>query len=596
MQAVPAADGGEGPVARQPEARYDLMLIKETRRLHTDRLWNAQQTRIQALGKARAMQGSCGLVGKCCLLLLLFCLSAGAAVRVPALFADGMVVQREMRIPVWGWATPGERVSVTLGERQANAITNPDGAWMVRLEPLPAGGPHTLTVSGSNTITIRDVLVGEVWVCSGQSWMGWEVNRVRDAQQETANANFPQIRMFNTRIATSPTPLRDCEGKWAVCSPQTVGAFSGCGYFFARDLHQKLKVPVGMIHSSVPGTVAQAWTDRESFKDSPTLSMEMGDPDNWCYGSNPQNKAMVLYNGMIAPLIPYGIKGVIWFQGTGGEPLKAMIRGWRRNWGQGDPSTGSGQAFPFLFVQLPNYNGGSNAPQGTDLAAIREAQATALALPNTAMAVTIDIGDPTDLHPINMQDFGQRLALIAEGTVYGQNVVYSGPVYDHLAAEGAGLRLHFRSQDGKLAVRGNGPVEGFFLAGPNERYVPANAAIDGLTVVVSHPSVLKPTYVRYAWMNSPVCNLCNGAGLPARPFRAYVPGDGRAYALDRITHAFTNPGFEESDPNTTNAAGWVPANGAMRTDEKASAGRWSMRLSGPAAVAQNGIVPVSPAP
>jgi sialate O-acetylesterase len=520
--------------------------------------------------------------------------SAFGEVRMPSLFSDGMVLQRNGEIPVWGWESPGQKVTVSLSTSKAEATAGADGRWKVSLAPLPAGGPHVLTVAGDkNTVKIQDVLIGEVWVCSGQSWMTWNMARVRDAEKEIQAANFPEIRMFTVKKDTALSPQSDCDGRWVPCVSKNMPGLSGLGYFFARDLYQTLGVPIGMIHSSVPGTVAWAWTDRTSLEEVPELKKWMVATDELAgaYGGDfyarkadeirawlveavaardkkirlpklpegliisvdrldawqkwlaaadqakgkevplpPEAQAFVgekkdprfhaynqttmLYNGMIAPLIPYGIKGIIWFQGTGGETFRTMIKGWRKNWGW---------EMPFYFVQLANFDGEGKNPQGTDWAEIREGQATALDLPNTGMAVAIDIGNAHDLHPTNMQDYAPRLSAIAKAKLYGMNVVYSGPVFEKMEiGEGGKVRVSFQHVGGGLVAKG-GELKGFALAGADKKFVAAKAVIDGEAVVVSSAEVPAPVHLRYAFANSPECNLYNKEDLPAAPFRTDTP-------------------------------------------------------------------------
>lgn len=531
----------------------------------------------------------------CALAAAASALPAAAEVRLPHVFSDHMVVQRGTEIPVWGWADQGERVVVELADSRAEAVADADGRWSVRLAPLPAGGPHTMTVKGeANSLTVSDVLIGEVWVASGQSWMTWDVARVDNAEVEIAAADYPSIRMFTVPQAEALTPQSDCGGAWAVCSPKTVRSFSGCGYFFARRLHQVLGVPVGILHASVPGTGLWAWNSRDVHLEDPALRKRLeafdaavngfgkifydrygasirtwlgakavakaGEkvpypPEIWVYKQpvkaweqwlaeaaagvaagrtvplpievqpyptgDPRNSSRlpstVLYNGMIQPLIPYGIAGFVWYQGGSEGPdvyrnlFPAMILDWRRRWGRGD--------LPFLFVQRPNVSEQVSGA-GPKLPEFREAQAAALAVPNTGMAVALDIGLPDDLHPTNMQEAGRRLALLAEKMAYGREVVCSGPTFARAAVEGKAIRLRFANVGGGLMVRGGGTLLGFAIAGKDGKYFPAEAVIDGQSVLVSSAQVLEPVGVRYAWAANPTCNLVNNDGLPAAPFRA----------------------------------------------------------------------------
>ena len=514
---------------------------------------------------------------------------AHSEVRLPSVFSDGMVLQRDTEVPVWGWASPGENVRVKVGDATAETTSNAEGRWMVHLGPLPAGGPHTLTVSGSNVLTVNDVLVGEVWLCSGQSWMTWDMGRVQNSEEEIANANSPEIRMFTAKKYAAIDPQDDCEGAWTAITPQTARPLSALAYFFGRTLQAELGVPIGLIHSSVPGTVAWAWTPREALLEKPELKEWLDATDQlaaeygsvffqehgtaireWLEASGPENtkvpnphgiyashgrqdewrawlaraeqdaaadrpvalppepqavgpkqdpryhayrQTTTLFNGMIHPLIPYGIAGTIWFQGTGGEAFLALINSWRSRWGWD---------FPFFFVQLPNYEGSNKNPEATDLAVTREGQAAALGLPNTGMAVAIDIGKVDDLHPTNMQDYADRLSRIALAKVYDRDIEYSGPVFENMTVEGDKIRIRFQHVGAELVAKGGEPLKGFTIAGADGKFVAAEARIDGDTVLVSHPEVPQPKHVRYAFANAPDCNLYNQAGLPAAPFRTDV--------------------------------------------------------------------------
>jgi sialate O-acetylesterase len=419
---------------------------------------------------------------------------------------------------------------------------------------MKAGGPGDVTISGHNTITVHDVLVGEVWIGSGQSNMEMATIRVNNAEQEIASANFPQIRLFTVKKKVSDTPLDDVEGSWQLCSPESVAHFSAVGYFFSRDLHQRLHQPVGFIHTSWGGTPAQSWTSRGALESEPALKFILDDwattleryPDaqqryeeqlaRWKQateaaradkqqapaqprppvGPGHQNTPAGLYNAMIAPIVPYTIRGATWYQGESNASaarayayrrlFRLMIEDWRQAWGEGD--------FPFLFVQLANFKANPWWP------VLRESQNNTLELRNTGMAVIIDIGESNDIHPKNKQDVGKRLALAACATVYGEKVEYSGPMFRRLSAEGSTLRLWFDHAGGGLQARGGAGLTGFTIAGSDGKFVPAEARIDGTTVLVSSAAVPEPAAVRYAWEDDPVCNLINQEGLPASPFRA----------------------------------------------------------------------------
>ncbi len=479
-----------------------------------------------------------------------------AAVRLPALLSDRMVIQQELPVQVWGWADPGEEVSVAFRGQQASAVADNAGRWEVYFQPLAAGGPFEMTIRGSNAIVLRDVYVGEVWIASGQSNMVWPVQRSNDAEKEIAAAKFPEIRYFKVKLVTADERRDDVEGEWLAVSPRTAAEFSGVGYFFARHLHEKLGVPFGIVQSAWGGTPAEAWTTAKTLASDASLSSFQ---QEWTHlladypqaaktyemalkrwetaaakaeaagrqrprkppaprGPGHHHAPSGLFNAMIAPLTPYPIRGTIWYQGENNANrghgdlyrrlFKAMILDWRREWGLGP--------FPFLFVQLANYG---RVPQESAWPEVREAQAMALDLVNTAMAVTTDIGNPNDIHPRNKQEVGRRLAIAARAKVYGESgIAFSGPVFKQATREGRTLRLWFDHLGGGLASR-DGTLRGFELAGAGGKYVAATAQIVGANVLLSSPAVDSPVKARYAWAAAPEGNLFNKAGFPASPFR-----------------------------------------------------------------------------
>lgn len=487
------------------------------------------------------------------LLSSLFAAGAWADVGLPALFGEHMVVQRDLPVHVWGTAEPGEAVDVEFRGQSVSTTAAPNGRWEVYLDPGTAGGPFGLVVEGNDRIEIADVHVGEVWVGSGQSNMVWPLQRSRDAEQEIAAAQFPEIRYFKVALNTSDTRLDDVEGQWQAVSPETAGEFSGVGYFFARHLHERLGVPIGVIQSAWGGTPAESWTSARTMAEEPALEKmsaefaaeaEAGERvyaerlAAWEKRSaaakaagkevprrppppralRPQNRPSALFNAMVAPLLPYAIRGAIWYQGENNAQrgqgflyrrlFRSMIEDWRHEWGIG--------AFPFLFVQLANYG---RVPEESTWPELREAQAMTLGLTNTGMAVTIDIGNPTDIHPRNKQDVGLRLALAARAIAYGENdLEYSGPIFRQATRAPSGLRLWFDHAGGGLEARG-GQLEGFQVAGRNGKFVAAQASISGNTVLVSSASVKHPVRARYAWAADAKGNLFNDAGLPASPFQ-----------------------------------------------------------------------------
>lgn len=458
------------------------------------------------------------------------------------LFADHAVLQRDKPIPVWGRATPGEKLTVSFGGASHSATTDEQGRWQVVLKPRPASAkPEDLVMQGEGApVVVKDVLVGEVWLASGQSNMDMSVNSCNDSAVEIAAASFPQIRFFKLPQVSALQPKDTVTGSWKVCSPSTVGAFSGVGYFFARDLHQKLGVPVGVVQSAWGGTAVLPWTSRETLNSVPELK-DVADSRIAAYQKSVRDDAKpmlaqwipsLLFNGMIAPLVPYSIRGAIWYQGESdadhakdadqyGTVFPLLIRDWRRHWGQD---------FPFYFVQLPNWigqNGNTNWP------VLREAQfQTMKQMPQTGMAVALDVGEANDVHPHNKQDVGKRLALLARAKTYGEKgLVWQSPFYQSSKVTSGKIRVQFDTGGSPLMVgkkNGLDPVqpapgaklEWFEIAGADGTFVPADALIDGdNAVVVSSPQVPTPTQARYAWAQNPEgCNLYNQAGLPAAPF------------------------------------------------------------------------------
>jgi sialate O-acetylesterase len=626
------------------------------------------------------------------------------------LFTDHMVLQRDVSAPVWGWTTPGSRVEVTVDRRSAAAVAGADGRWLVRLPPLPAGGPHEISIDGPQKAVVRDVLIGDVWICSGQSNMQWDVRNSNDADLELRGADFPRIRLYSVPRRPSTAPERLVDARWELCRPEQVAGFSAVAYFFGRELHRASDVPIGLIHSSWGGTIAEAWVSGESLEtlgdfrdqvkslraiaaaadggassiraaelawwrsndpgskeaaewsgedvdlqtwrsmDLParwegaglpgfdgivwfrreleipadwaghdlTLELgpiddidtsyfagkEVGSLDDWSrprryripgpsvragkqaiavrvldtgggggmYGeagqysigradgvgerrslagawrfrdsarwsglppyprrtSNNPNVESVLYNGMIAPLVPYALRGAIWYQGesNAGRPrqyralLPTLIRDWRNRFEVGE--------FPFLIVQLANFMKRDAVPVESQWAELREAQwLTARNDLNAGLAVAIDIGEANDIHPRNKQDVGQRLALAARAIALGEDVVYSGPEYAGHSIEKGRVRLRYRHVGSGLVAHGEA-LKGFAIAGEDGKYVWADAKIEGEEVVLSAADVERPVAVRYAWSNNPEATLFNREGLPAVPFRTDTDGITRTGGL-----------------------------------------------------------------
>ena len=482
-------------------------------------------------------------------LIALSALPLSAAVTLPAVLTDHMVVQRNLPVHVWGWAAAGEAVTVTF--RGANGATATDslGQWSVYLPPGEAGGPFPMTIKGENTFEFTDVLVGDVWVASGQSNMEFSLVEAVNGPAEIAAANHPQIRLFQVQHAVSAYPLDDAKAQpWTACAPETAATFSAVAYFFARQLEEKEHVPIGLIETNWGGTPAEAWTSMRGLGSDASLipvflswssladefsaktrrlelarqaqekaKAEGRKPEELPWEPNERLSwsPAGLFNAMIGPLTPFPIRGVIWYQGESNTSadrapiyrllFQAMIRDWRRAWDEGD--------FPFLFVQNANFKASSAWPE------VRDAQRKTLDLVNTGMAVTIDIGDPDNIHPKNKQDVGLRLALAAEAISYGDKVEYSGPQFRQATRSGDSLNVWFdHAQSGLVAKSGS--LTGFEIAGADRKFFPAEAVIEADHARVSSPAVKDPVVVRYAWSSTPDASLFNGAGLPASPFQS----------------------------------------------------------------------------
>jgi sialate O-acetylesterase len=445
-----------------------------------------------------------------------------AAVRVAKVFSSHMVLQQDKPINIWGWAGADDTVTVQFQSEKVEAKANDKGEWKAVLPAVKAGGPYTLTVTGVNAVKFDDVMVGEVWVCSGQSNMEMGMGMINDAQKEIAAADHPGIRLLLVTRKWSPEPQQDIDGTWKICTPKTVteggwSGFSAAAYFFGRELHKQLNVPIGLIESSWGGTKIESWTPPEGFAAVPALKdIKLKPPHDL-------QQNMALFNGQLHPLVPVGIRGAIWYQGESNmgegmlytERMKALIGGWRQVWGQGD--------FPFYFVQIAPYKYGS--PPEVE-AEIWEAQAAAAqVIPNTGMAVINDIGNLGDIHPKNKQEVGRRLALLALANTYGQkSVVDSGPVFKTMKIEGNKIRVSFDHVDGGLASRGGKPLDWFEVLDANgDDYVKAETQIDGATVVVYAADAPHPVAVRYAWSMLAEPHLMNAEGLPAGAFRSSLP-------------------------------------------------------------------------
>jgi sialate O-acetylesterase len=528
--------------------------------------------------------------------ILLLPLFARADIKLPAFIADHMVLQRDTAVPVWGWAKPGEEVTVLFAGQTKASKADEKGKWLVKLDPLAASAePREMKIGPR---VVKDVLVGEVWLASGQSNMGFPLSSAHNADQALAAAGDPLLRFFTVQNATAPQPQDNLRGRWDLSDPNSAKAFSAVAYFFARDLRAKLGVPVAILHSSWGGTPAQAWLSMDALRESPPFENYLKAYDaalvkhrdvvahpekmdayrqdlaQWQKEVAPAfNEAMkawnagprtspkptparpepanpdpmdipspssrpgtpsVIFNAKIAPLAGCAMRGALWYQGEANAGngieyrtlLPRLIGDWRRRWGQGD--------FPFFIVQLAAWDMDKNPAPFHQWPWLREAQAmTVKTVPNTALAVAIDVGNPADVHPKGKEPVGQRLALAARKLAYGETqLVASGPVFREAKAEGANMRVTFSETGGGLVIgqapwraEGDTPwpadkLVGFTLAGEDQVWHDADARIDGDSVIVSSPAVTRPVAVRYAWANSPRCNLYNHEALPAAPFRS----------------------------------------------------------------------------
>ena len=521
---------------------------------------------------------------------------ARAEVKLPAIFADHMVFQRDVAAPVWGTAAPAEEGTVEFAGQKKTATADAAGKWLVKLEPLKTSTePLELKVAG---IVIRDVLVGEVWLASGQSNMAFPLNSAHNASEVLAQAEDAQLRFFTVAKKTAVEPQTELNGKWEMATPATAKNFSAVAYFFAREIRRTQKCPVAVLHSSWGGTPIETWISLDGLRSEPPLTKTLqqwdkaveqyrktqADPklvedyvaelQRWkkevepaynnamkaynaataagqSAGARPQPASpeptnpdpmgmpspsrrpqtpSISFNAMIAPLAPCSIRGALWYQGEANGSagldyralLPRLIQDWRRHWVAD---------FPFLYVQLPADGKDGTPVAGSGWPWLREAQTMTLREPHTAMAVTIDVGDPNNVHPTDKLDVGERLALLARREVYGEKIVASGPLYRDFMIEGDSVRVNFR-ETGTGLTPGQAPwraagveplptdhLTGFFIAGEDRKWFEANAKIEASSIIVSSAAVPKPVAVRYAWANSPRCNLYNKEGLPAAPFR-----------------------------------------------------------------------------
>jgi len=490
-----------------------------------------------------------------------------AEIRLPGFYGESMVMQRQAPIPIWGWADPGEEVTVQLGAAEAvTGRANETGRWEVTLPAMEAiaDGLELKFSSSTSSFALSDVLVGEVWLCSGQSNMEWTVSASDNPEAEIAAADFPQIRQMKIAHLTNNLPLDDVKGDWLVCSPETAGSFTAAGYFMARELHRELGVPIGLLNISWGGTLIEPWTPIEGFAMTPGLAdiyakVQTALPGSQAYKDGlrkyleaitawqvlaetalaegtsapaspvfpkrllpitAHTEPTTIFNAMMNPVVGYGMRGAIWYQGESNhargmdylDRKKALLAGWRSMWGIGD--------FPFYFVQIAPFVYGEEDP--AILPRFWEAQSACLEIPHTGMVVTNDIGNPADIHPKNKQEVGRRLSLLALKHTYGKSdLVASGPKLAEMTVAGATLRLRFDEVAGGLKSRDGQPLSHFEMIGEQGAFVPANAVIEGTdTVVLASPEIKEPAAMRYAWHKLAEPNLANGAGLPTATFRA----------------------------------------------------------------------------
>ena len=523
--------------------------------------------------------------------------SVYADIRMPKVFADNMVLQQGQKIPVWGWASKGEKVTVSFGEQQKYSTANESGEWMVELDPLDLNRKgREMTVKGSNTVLVKNILVGEVWLCSGQSNMDWALSKFPGSKAEIPLAEYPQIRFLIIEHDRTMVPAPDLKGQWEVCHPSTVESFSAVGYFFGKYLHERLDVPIGLIESAQGATSIETWIPPVGFNAVPSLKNISEKVNSWdpttpfgreAYadaiikikawlpivekalekeGSIPPQPLIPMpnsspdeptttYNGMISPLVPFAIRGVIWYQGESNcksgdrmiyfDKMKALVKGWRSIWEQGD--------FPFFYVQIAPNDGYAYG----DLPLFWEAQTAGLSISNTGMVVISDAVDSLhNLHPIDKETVGRRLAFLALNKTYGQqDIVCSGPRYKSMSVKGDKIVIDFDHVGSGLVSRNSKPLNWFILAAENRVFVNARAEIQNNAVVVWREDITNPVAVRFAWSHNAVPNLCNKEGLPAAPFRTDnwpigerndVDEDGILDDQDNCPTDY-NPGQEDND-------------------------------------------------
>ena len=476
-----------------------------------------------------------------------------AEVTTSPVFGDSMVVQRDMPVHVWGWTQPNIDVHVAMAGHEAETTSDKNGRFDVKLDPLPAGGPHEMVIQADETRTFKDVLVGEVWVCSGQSNMQWPVGSANDPDLETLTANFPNIRLITVPRVGIQEPQNSFEGAWEACTPTSARDFSAVGYFFGRQLHQTLNVPIGLIDNAWGGSAAEAWVNRSELEKAGKYDelLEKWDTLAKTYdheaamnsyrkrlaaweknkkGNRPRpprdqltgnHRPANIYNGVLHPTIGYTIRGAIWYQGESNSSrayqyrdlFPLMIKNWRDEWKQGD--------FPFYWVQLADFQAEVDTPGDSSWAELREAQTMTMSkLPNTGEAVIIELGEASDIHPRNKQDVAKRLARWALANDYGYDIPFRSPTYQSMTIKDGKATLKFDHVGGKLDTFDVREPIGFAIAGEDRKFVNAKAKITGKdTIEVWSEDVKAPVAVRYAWANNPICNVQSSEGLQMTPFR-----------------------------------------------------------------------------
>jgi sialate O-acetylesterase len=463
------------------------------------------------------------------ILCIISAINAHAFIVLPDVISDNMVLQQKEINTLWGKGNVGKTITVITSwdNKKYQGPIDAQGNWKIKFKTPAAGGPYTISLNDGELLTLKNVMLGEVWFCSGQSNMemplgGW--GKIKDYQNEIANAKYPQIRLLKVKKAISSRPLTNFKSNtmgWQECSPSTIADFSATAYFFARNVYKAYPVAIGLIDATWGGTIVESWTSHESigklaaFAD--TVEKIASLPDD--VKLTDPNKPTLLFNAMVNPFLQVSFKGILWYQGESNnrrayqyrELFPLLIKDWRERFNK--------PAMPFIYMQIAGYFPVESQPTEGNWAELREAQAMALSLPNTGMATAIDIGEAKDLHPKNKQEVGRRLALVALAKVYKQNVAYSGPVYKKMDVDDKKLTLTFSCTDGGLKTIDNEAIKGFSVAGEDKKFYWAKAEVKGNQVIVYAPEVKKPVAVRYAWANNPVSNLTNGSGLPALPFR-----------------------------------------------------------------------------